>query len=296
MWLPFSKKKESVVPEEVGFIRQLNRDLTIRNSFRSMFRNATNGAVVVQSTASSIVDGFHKSMESSRNETFEAACDRFGILPHDLPLIHNQLLLQIYLSFYMSIAAFAFWGNFMISGTGIMIKLASFSIGMACLSNAFQSSLQAFRVRNLSLGGTSTWLNSPGEWFPSRILNTLEIAVDDSRLDIQTASLSATRSRRYFLFSAIISAATLPLYLTSDKSTIPGLSLLAIFFSFLFLIFAIKNSFFVMQFHSRTVCDLLAWFLTPKAWIPNRIEIKRMASANSLKKTVDTSDSGEIKQ
>jgi hypothetical protein len=240
------------------------------------------GADVVRGTAEAVYQGFSNANSEVRSESFSEACSRLGISEQKLALIHNQLLVQIYVIFFAGLAALTIFINTMLIGSGVMVALAALAGSLACFSNAAQASLQAYRVRTHKLCNVTEWIGMPSEWLPSRLPITGKINLGDSRLDPGMHRMAVVRSKKYFIAAAVVSLCSLPAFL-SDSGSILRVEYGAIGFCLAFLVVGSRYSILALQSYERKEVDFTYWLKCPGMWWPPTPQVKR--SSKSKDKT-----------
>lgn len=254
-----------------GFLSYLNKQATLRGAINSTMTNTMRGASVIKSASGQLRAGTAVLMRPGRIETFEEALERNGVLEEDLPLIHNQLLLQMYAAGVFAVVAYTVAGVHTLQQS-YFSGLLSLILGTTCAAHFSQSSLRAFQVRRRRLGAAAEWLTSPSEWLPSRMKGVrsmqkldplrrpalIEALARKSRLSLTLAGLVGGIG----LAAALGGAAAIPLaWITT--CVVSALVLLAI---------AVRYSFETFRRRAGMDCDLLLWIASPKHWVPSGVE------------------------
>lgn len=278
-------KEEGSGPAKGIGVGDISRDMSLRGGVRSAIGISGAGMDTIRSGASSVAEATRRSLMPGRTETFDAAMERLGVDEGKLPLIHNQIALQVYTSFLVGVAGLTLGLVFFFRG-GLMAGLAAFAVGLACMAHAAQASLRAYRIRRRSLGLLNDWLAAPGEWLPSRMSGLQRMATNDpSRSPDRLAAIAARAMVQFWVASGFAIAATVAWIVG------PGLAggNVAVVFTLaaviLYCLFA-ANSFDVFRKRIGVECDFLLWIMTVEAWLPRILDPvdSRVATARVRKK------------
>lgn len=249
--------------------RALTGDTSLIGSARSVAATVAEGASVVSSGFETISADTRKVFEPPRIETFESACKRLNIKQQDLPKIHNQIVLQVYTSFFTGLIALVIFVNYLVFyKTSIMVYLATLSIGMACMGHFVSASMQSMRIRKRKLGLQSEWLAQPAEWLPSRIEMSAPIPAGDGRLDKKMVRAMVSRSRRCYGVTAGLALFAVLLFFVVPAGTLPGAALLTLALAGFQLSRAMRCSLFVLQARAGIDYDFMYWLISPGLWVP----------------------------
>lgn len=259
-------------PRNRGFFSQLNHDATITGVVKSTFSNARRGADVVSSGLNEVSKTSRKFTSEGRIETFDNAMERLGIEEVDLPLIHNQIVLQSYLAFFIGLGSMTMAAMYILTtpfwGSGLLCAV----VGMTSFVYFFQSSAQALQIRSRELGLLGRLLISPSEWFPSRLTNVRKMAKNDPlRLAsvVQPMAKSA-QARMGAGFALLVLAVVIKATDLELQGGPWGTLFLA--FALVFLLLGASKSFEVFKRRSGEHCDMTPWLFSPSNWVPAAID------------------------
>lgn len=248
---------------------ELYGELTLRNSVKKMYAGPAEGADVVKSSANAVIESFSKT-NVERNESFDEACERLGVGEDEIPLIHNQLMLQTYVSFFVGVVALIFIVAAFVAGSMMLVKLVALGAAMASFGNAVQASVQCFRVRSRSLVDFADWCASPDNWVPRKIGANSPIADGDSRRDKKFYVRCVGRARKYYFVGLATLVVSLPgFYL--DALMIDRLHYTTTFLGFVFIALAVNNAIVAMQCAKRCELDFISWLSSPEFWFPEAV-------------------------
>lgn len=247
-----------------GALRGVYRDMGVLGSVRSLGNNAKQGADTIALGLETVVRATRKSLEPGRHETFYQATLRLGIEPEDLPIIHNQIALQLYLTLVVAAAALIGAGIYFLNGQ-IMAPLISLVVSLTCFAKAAQSSIQCMSIRQKRLGVAGDWISSPGEWMPKRIIADKPMEKNDPLRDpsvIQTIARTARRSLSIGALLILLAVCWVFLFPGNQWSLLYlGAGLVMIFTG-------AKSSFEVFKRRKGIHCDVIPWLSDPSEWFP----------------------------
>ena len=225
---------------------------------KSPLRVAREGGRLVGSNLASIRELNRRALSPGRRESFGDAMGRLGMTEQSLGLIHNQLVLQVYVCAFFASAAFAFALGHLLRDAALA-GLAAAALGGAALANAAQASIRAYSIRARRLGVAGEWLVSPGEWFASRIDGYVPMTLDDPRRDPLIIERKASWARRAFW--AALSGALV--------AVVPELRVPALLVAALSFVLFLHGAFEVFRRRLGAECDLLCFVESPRAWWPS---------------------------
>lgn len=252
-------------------LRDINKDLSLRGGLRSAVASSRQGGRVIGGSVSALATATRQSMQPPRQENFEHAIARLGLDPEMLPVIHNQLLIQMYLAFFVGVAGLTSFLNLLFLGrasSGVIALL----IAMAGLFRAAQSSMQAFFIRRRQLGLVQEWLRSPSEWFPSRLPGGVDMAPNDPLRDPVIVTRLARRVHRNVVIGLSFAVLFGVLWSSFHSFNMMGWSMISVTLAVLFVLLAARDSFEVYKRRKGIVCDLHPWLTQPSTWIPGAVD------------------------
>ena len=172
---------------------------------KSLIGNALKGGSLIAGGVSAWTEATKKALEPGRIETFDTAMSRLGVSEEALPIIHNQMALQVYLTFFVTCIAFASTVNLAIRG-GLFPALVAFFIGSAALAKMIQSSIQCEFIRERRLGIGRQWLAKPGVWLPDRLKGLMVMSSNDPLREPGIVNAMARNARAHFWYATIMSS------------------------------------------------------------------------------------------
>ena len=193
-----------------GFFSQINKNATIRGSINSTLNNTRRGASAITAASSLIKDGASEVISEARVESFNDALARLDVNEEDLPLIHNQILFQSYVSFAFFIISIAVSISFLYKAIYPAAVIA-FVISLASFANFAQSSIRTYQIRTASLGNLFVWAFSFHEWLPPRMDSLVKMEKIDPLFHDSVVSDIASKARfsySVFLFFAFTAVAS----------------------------------------------------------------------------------------
>lgn len=248
----------------------LNRDATLRGGVRSAFASTVRGASNITNGASSISQATKNVLLNARVETFEVAMERLGLTNSNLPLIHNQIVLQVYLLFFLSLVATTLGVVYMVNGSNLSAGMLASVIAVSCVVFFSQNSLQAFQIRKKKLNLLSEWLASPAQWLPSR-MDGLESMMRSDPLRAPEIIAGLVKSARKKLFSAaLLLGIGIGIELGVEANLAQEWPKLFYMLGGALTLTGANVSFEVFKRRMGVYCDVALWILTPTAWIPGR--------------------------
>lgn len=265
-------------PKTPSLFSQINKQATLRGSINSTINNTMRGAAVISSTTADFKRETQNTLQPGRVETFQQAMDRLDVRSEDLPLIHNQILLQVYLTLGLGISAVCFGLQFFFRGvwvSGILCLI----IGMTCLANFSQSSIRAYQVRHKKLGAASDWLSNWSEWLPSRMDGLVAMDKADPLRHPLVVNSLVGKARFSMFLGAMALGVGVGIH-TASFEAVPIALVGALYFvaAGLF-INGSRFSFEVFKRKKGLRCDLLYWMMSPLAWIPSKQAMPVRASS-----------------
>lgn len=250
-----------------SFFSFVNKQATLRGSVNSTINNTMRGANAITTATDQFKKETRAIMQPGRVESFSQAMKRLGIKEAKLPLIHNQILLQLYLTFFLAIVAFTVALQFIIQAMWMPAMLASM-VGLTCLANFAQSSIRAYQVRNQRLGAASQWLTEPGQWLPARMANLERMENGDPLRHPLLLNNYSSKARFHMFIAAFFLGLGLCLYFISFRLVPMAFVALCFLLSIAFVVYGSWFSFEVFRRRKALHCDMLFWLSTPSAWVP----------------------------
>lgn len=232
---------------------------------RSLVGNARMGGAVIGDGVRTLSDATRSSLQAGRYESFSQAMARLGVTDDQLPIVHNQLLLQLYLTFFVSIAAFTSCANLILNGA-ILASIVAGMIGIASLTKTVQSSMQCEFIRERKLGLARQWWQKPSVWLPNRMAGVIPIPMGDPLRDPKIVAGMVKGSRRRFLVSGLVLTFAVCSHFVFNSW---GWPLLALGGAIVFAMMAANDSFEIFKRRQGHVCDLYPWLISPKDWVPS---------------------------
>lgn len=260
----------------------LRREMSAFGGARSLMGQARQGSDLIGSGVRILTDATKKTLEPARYESFDAAMERLGVRPEELPIIHNQLVLQVYLAFFVGCIALASTGNLAFQ-EAYLASAVAFLIGCAALTKAVQSSMQCHFIRERRLGIARQWWARASDWFPDRIAGCVVMQANDPLRDPRAVNAMVRNSRRHFFFGVIVLAPGLLSYFAFGSW---GWPLVSVTSAVVFALLGASLSFEVYKRREGVVCDLYPWLSTPGAWVP---KVQPAQQARSAGKASDSS-------
>lgn len=252
-----------------GTFSQINRDLTIMAGLRSTVGQTRRSVRMMRASADGLLQASRDAMAAGRVETFKAAMERTGVLEEDLPLVHNQIVLQCYTSLVVGVIAAAVSVNYIVSGQQVAAAALSLLITVTSLFYFAQSSTQAMQIRHRELGLLSTWVSSPREWFPRRLTQLRRMSRSDPLRHPDAVRPLAQRARRAMFAAAIIFGVAFGIRMAHVDAYGGPWSVLLSFIGMAFLLTGGRVSFEVFRRRVGLHCDIAYWLLSPADWIPS---------------------------
>lgn len=245
----------------------LIKEATLRNSVRALLSSNGDATDFLKTTAGAVMGGFERPV-GGRHESFDEACLRLDIKERDLPKIHNHVVLQCYLAFFLAVALIAASVNLYVSDASLFAVGGCIGGVVACLSTAALSSMQSFRIRVRSLAEDSRWRRSSQEWFPSRVLPAPIDDAGDARLDERMVSAAITRARTFYCVAAGLVALAC-VGAIGEQSVDLGVRYGLVILSIVFGCVGAKSAIFALQGQQKVDFDIASWILDPSAWVPS---------------------------
>lgn len=213
------------------------------------------------------------------------AMKRLKVDKEDIPLIHNQIVVQVYLAFFIGVIALAMGVKHYLLGSQVSAFGLAFVIGLTSIFYAVQSSVQSFQIREMKLNQLSEWFFKISEWFPSRIPGLVRMTKRDPLRAPKIIESMVQRSRLAYYFGFAFGLVAIVLIFTDIALNNNAWSVLLAAFAIILLMVATRNSFEAFRRREGIHCDLGLWLNTPKDWFP----MKNDSRTQELKKyfTVD---------
>lgn len=260
------KKAPSKAP---GLLSQINKQATLRGSINSTINSTMRGAAVISSAGAEFKKETKNILQPGRVETFAQAMDRLDVNSKDLPLIHNQILLQVYLTLSLAVIALCIGLQFFVRGVWVS-GILSFIIGLTCLANFSQSSIRAYQVRHKKLGAANEWFSNPGEWLPSRMGGLVDMdRTDPLRHPVLVNSLVG-KARLFMFLGAMMLGVAVGVHSASFQAVPIALVGALYFLAVGFFVNGSRFSFEVFKRRKGLQCDLLYWVVSPSTWVPSK--------------------------
>lgn len=245
--------------------RQFRKDASLFGGVRSLASTTRSGGAVIKDGVRIITDATQNSIKPARQESFEQAMQRLGVSEKYLPIIHNQLLVQIYLTFFMAIIAVTSGVN-LIFNNSLMPATIAFLIAFASVAKAIQSSIQCEFIRQKKLGIHSQWWKKPSIWFPDRMDAVVPMKEDDPLRSPQSVNELVGAARKNFMFAAAMGLLCIVVYFIFSSI---GLTLLTLTVMTILLVIASNISFEIFKRRKGYECDPYPWIIEPKSWVPS---------------------------
>lgn len=263
---------------EKGYFSKLNNDATLTGVVKSTFSNARRGIEMVSTGTDELVRSSKKMITDSRVETFDKAMQRMSVDPSDLPLIHNQIVSQSYISFFAGLIAFAMSAFYWMAGNLIGSALLCTVVGVTSLFYFFQSSAQALQIRRKKLGLLTTLLLSPSEWFASRMLNLRAMTDTDPLRLASVVEPMAKKSQFRYGFALLFFIAGVFFKVTDLEAHYGPWGILFLAIACVFTLIATTASFEVFRRREGLHCDVALWFFSPLSWVPGATDSRDLKS------------------
>lgn len=255
-----------------SFLSQINKQATLRGSVNSTINSTMRGASVISNASSQFKKETQQVLQPGRVETFSQAMERLQIDSNNLALIHNQILLQVYLTFFLSFASFVIFIQFIFRGMWVPGVL-SLIISLTCFVNFAQSSIRTYQVRHKKLGAASDWLGSFSEWIPKRMTNLVPMDKSDPLRHPVLLNSFVSKAKFYMFLGFAFFGCAVGIHLASFGSVPPALLGALYLFSVSFVIYGGRFSFEVFRRSKGVQSDLLYWLISPGSWIPTKKEM-----------------------
>lgn len=253
-----------------GTWSELNRDATILGGLRSTVEHYKRGAAVIRRAGGDLMTASSGVLNrGDRIETFEAAMDRTNVSPEDLPLIHNQILFQSYLCFFVGLIALTMGVQYVVGSGQFAAGALSAVIGVTSLFFFAQASAQALQIRRRQLGLLGVWARSPAEWFGSRMAGLRRMSRSDPLRHPEVVIPLAMQARRRMFLTVVCAALALVVQFAAGTW---GLSSWAIVFyagAAMAFVNGARLAFEVFRRREGLHIDLGGWVLSPADWIPS---------------------------
>lgn len=258
-------KKERKEPE--GLWAQVNDKSSYRGAVRSMISGPKDGVRMIREASNTLKSQTRQVFEKGKVERFEDAMERLNVGQEDLPLIHNQILIQVYFSFFVGTLAWLVALRFLLTGS-YFAGLVGLMVGLASMANYVQGAIRAKQIRTQTLGGGVFFLDGFRDWLPSRLSNVAKMEKNDPLRRPEIVAGLEKSARRFMLSSAVLFSIGM-LVFGMKWEIVPSV------FWVSFLIcgvgFLMLGSWFSFQAFKRRKglrCDMFFWFCSPKYWVP----------------------------
>ena len=261
-----------------GFIADRDQRATFRGAVNSTVTNTMRGANVIRTASGNLRQGTKDLLKPGRVESFSQAMQRLKIDEAELPLIHNQILLQVYLTLFLGVIGMTIAACFLVVGSFVPAALAC-AVSASCLANCAQSSIRAFQVRRRALGKASEWISMPGEWIPSRMPGVRAMQRNDPLRNPEVVEQLATRARKFMFLGAMALGLGVGAHLIGIKTLPVAWVAMCYFLAAALTVNGGRYSFEVFKRRAGLHSDLLHWLESPLAWIP----AKNAAATGSAK-------------
>lgn len=254
------------------FVSQLMKQATLRGSINSTVKNTLRGASAITVASESLKTGTRHALAAGRVETFEAAMARLGIVDDELALIHNQILLQVYMSFVVGLIALLVGIKFF-AAYKFAPSMLSIAISGAAVATFAQGSIRCFQIQRRALGSAKEWLVSFGDWLPSRMPDMRRMQRRDPLQNPEVVRVLVQRFRANSRASGLAFAIGISSALWQPAGLPSAWWATALFVGAAMFFNAIRYSFEVFRRQEGIYCDLLLWIETPRAWIPKEAQL-----------------------
>jgi hypothetical protein len=255
---------EETQKKEPGLYKRATKNMSVFGGARSLMGNAREGGAVIGEGVRVLNQAARDSMKAGRFETFDQAMSRLGIEEEQLPIIHNQMVLQLYLTFFVGIASLTSGVNLVVQDNLFAAIIAAL-IAVASMTKTVQSSMQCEFIRQRRLGIGAMWWSRPSIWFPARMEGTIPMAANDPMRDPKLVRNLAVSSQLQFKLAAASVAMGLGAYAVFMSMGWPLITMGA---AMVFLMKGANLSFEVYKRRQGHHCDLYPWLMTPSSWIP----------------------------
>lgn len=225
-------------------------------------------------------------MAAGRVETFGVAIGRLGIQEDELPLIHNQIILQAYAALVVGVVSLMLGLHYLSNALGAAGALA-LVIGVTSFFLFAQSSTQALQIRKQELGLFGSWLSSPAEWFPSRVPILRRMSRADPLRHPNNVRPLAARARRLMFVASGLLGLGIGMHVASVDLAGGPWGILLGCIGVALLLPGARASFEVYRRREGLHCDVGAWMLSAKDWIPSVMDPRTedlLNAANSKSK------------
>lgn len=271
---PNSTDKAPKAPEKTrsrqrGMLSDLNRDATILGGLRSSLAHGKRSALSIQSGTNSILDASRRSLVDGRVETFDEATDRLGVPEGDLTLIHNQIVLQAYVSLVVALVAFGMALQYSAFSSQVAAIVLAIVIGFSAIFFAVQSSVQTMQIRRRELGLLNVWLVTPGDWFPGRLTELRRMSRSDPLRHPTVVQSLARKSRLQLMVAGAAIGAGIGMQAAKFGISGGAWPVLLYILAVVFLSMGVRLSFEVFRRRVGLHCDAFLWIQTPRDWIPS---------------------------
>ena len=105
-------------------------------------------------------------IKNSRQETFEEAKRRLGVDDIHIKAVYKNYVTNFYIFIVYVVLCLITFGYAVLISQSVIQAMASISIGLLCLMNAFRFSFRSFQIKHRSLCAVRDWYDRPNEWFP----------------------------------------------------------------------------------------------------------------------------------
>jgi hypothetical protein len=259
-----------------GLLREANEGLSIRGSIRSSLALSGQGLALMRSSARALADDTKRVMRPGRNETFDDAMARLGLSDADLPLVHNQLMLQAVLVFCVSLLALFAAVFYAFAQGRLLPALIAAVIAIACAGYSAQASFRAFSIRRRELGNWSAWLASPDEWLVARLGGCRKMNNGDPMVKPGTLNDMAAIARRRLYAAGALFVVAVVVHALSKPGQLSSGALIFFFAGAFQVIMGLRDAFAIYRGRQRRYYDLMAWVTSPSHWLPKVLSAKEL--------------------
>ena len=265
-----------------GLLSHINEQATLKGSINSTINSTLRGANVIATATNDFKKETRLVLQPGRVETFSQAMKRLEINEANLPLIHNQILLQIYLTFLLASFSLIISIYFLVLQNWAS-ALLSLIVSLTCIANFSQSSIRAYQVRHRQLGAASQWFSNPAQWFPSRLKNVVPMQEGDPLRHPVIVNQYVSKAIFFMMTGAVFFGLGVGLYFADFRGVPMAPVALCFFLAAAFNGYGCRFSFEVFRRRKGLYCDILLWLITPEAWVPSKSH--RLIRRESKKET-----------
>lgn len=262
-------------------VSDINDELTISNGVKIIARQSKDSYKSVMSSADTFSKANRKVLGNKRQETFEEAQGRIGVVQNDLPLINNQIALQAYVCLFVSVICFLMSIRFLMINSDTSSAMMSGLIGTLGLVFFTQSSIHSYQIREKKLGLFQQWIFSPQVWLPKRMGGLKKMDSTDPLRKPEVINSLVKKARFYFYGFLGFIGISIGLFFAVENTIETPWWTPFVLFAVVFFISGSRNSFEVYKRREAIHSDVGLWIISPWEWIP-KVSDKRTDSYVSL--------------